>query len=87
MQKLVAIFCKAGFKNVHLMEKRYATIWAGAALLSMIFDLLKTALFSLNWNDWDFMLNLSESSFPVLSMVELEFHLAKYVFALFQSID
>lgn len=81
MKELVATIRKAGHENVYLMEKRYATIWAGATLLSMIFDVLKTALYSLHWNSWDFMLNLSESSFPILSMVELEFHLAKYVFS------
>ncbi|VBB33742.1 unnamed protein product [Acanthocheilonema viteae] len=77
MNKLVASIRKAGYANIYLMEKRYATIWAGATLLSMILDVLKTALYSLNWKSWDFMLNLSESNFPVLSMVELEFHLAK----------
>ncbi|KAK6107657.1 Core-2/I-Branching enzyme family protein [Brugia pahangi] len=76
MKELVATVQKAGYKNVYLMEKRYATIWAGAALLSMILEVLKTALYTLNWNSWDFMLNLSESNFPILSMVELEFHLA-----------
>ncbi|CAG9539643.1 unnamed protein product [Cercopithifilaria johnstoni] len=77
MRELVANIRKAGYENIYLMEKRYATIWAGATLLSMVLDVLKTALYSLNWNSWDFMLNLSESSFPILSMVELEFHLAK----------
>uniref|UniRef100_A0A0R3RVV9 protein xylosyltransferase n=1 Tax=Elaeophora elaphi TaxID=1147741 RepID=A0A0R3RVV9_9BILA len=77
MRKLVASIRKSGHENIYLMEKRYATIWAGATLLSMVLDVLKTALYSLNWNSWDFMLNLSESNFPVLSMVELEFHLAK----------
>uniref|UniRef100_A0A1I7VC87 protein xylosyltransferase n=1 Tax=Loa loa TaxID=7209 RepID=A0A1I7VC87_LOALO len=77
MKKLVDTVRKAGYGNVYLMEKRYATIWAGATLLSMVLEVLKTALYSLKWNNWDFMLNLSESNFPILSMVELEFHLAK----------
>ncbi|VDK80693.1 unnamed protein product [Onchocerca ochengi] len=77
MKGFIATIRKTGFENVYLMKKRYATIWAGATLLSMILDVLKTALYSLNWTSWDFMLNLSESDFPVLSMVELEFHLAK----------
>lgn len=81
MKELVASIHKAGYYNIYLMEKRYATIWAGSTLLSMVLDVLKTALYSLNWKGWDFMLNLSESSFPILSMAELEFHLAKYVFA------
>ncbi|VDK82410.1 unnamed protein product [Litomosoides sigmodontis] len=76
MKELVATIHKAGHYNIYLMEKRYATIWAGSALLSMVLDVLKTALYSLNWKGWDFMLNLSESSFPLLSMAELEFHLA-----------
>lgn len=80
MKELVANIRKTGNENIYLMEKRYATIWAGATLLSMVLDVLQTALYSLKWNTWDFMLNLSESSFPILSMVELEFHLAKYVF-------
>uniref|UniRef100_A0A915PQL3 protein xylosyltransferase n=1 Tax=Setaria digitata TaxID=48799 RepID=A0A915PQL3_9BILA len=76
MKQLVATVHSAGFSNIYLMEKRYATIWAGAALLSMVLEVLRTALYSLNWVSWDFMLNLSESNFPLLSMAELEFHLA-----------
>ncbi|KAM3717643.1 Xylosyltransferase sqv-6 [Dirofilaria immitis] len=77
MVKVVATIRRAGFANVYLVEKRYATIWAGTTLLFMILDVLKIALYSLNWTNWDFMLNLSESNFPILSMVELEFHLAR----------
>lgn len=79
MKELVSAIRSAGFENVYLMERRYATIWAGASLLSMVLDVLRTALYSLKWTTWDFMMNLSESDFPVLSMAELEIHLARCV--------
>ncbi|VDN18271.1 unnamed protein product [Gongylonema pulchrum] len=81
-QGLVAAIRSAGFENVHLMDKRYATIWAGATLLSMVLDVLETTLYSLKWTTWDFVLNLSESDFPLLSMAELETHLARHISAL-----
>ncbi|VDK25080.1 unnamed protein product [Anisakis simplex] len=66
-----------GLKNIHVMEKRHATIWGAASLLSMYLDAVKCALEEMGWLNWDFILNLSETDFPLLSLQELEYHLAR----------
>ncbi|VDM97897.1 unnamed protein product [Thelazia callipaeda] len=77
MKRVMSRIHNSGFDNFFVMERRYATIWAGTALLSMVLDVLTTVLHSLKWTNWDFMMNLSESDFPLLSMRELEYHLAR----------
>jgi len=49
--------------NVHLARHRYATIWGGASLLQMLLSSINELL-ELGW-EWDFVINLSESDFPV----------------------
>jgi len=49
--------------NVHLARHRYATIWGGASLLQMLLSSMNELL-ELGW-EWDFIINLSESDFPV----------------------
>uniref|UniRef100_A0A0N5A8E3 protein xylosyltransferase n=1 Tax=Syphacia muris TaxID=451379 RepID=A0A0N5A8E3_9BILA len=66
-----------GFRNFYVLRNRYATIWGASNLLAMVLDSIKVAFDSLGWKEWDFFLNLSESDFPVLSMLELESHLAR----------
>jgi protein xylosyltransferase len=49
--------------NVRLARHRYATIWGGASLLQMLLSAMNELL-ELGW-EWDFVINLSESDFPV----------------------
>ncbi|XP_039755431.1 xylosyltransferase oxt [Pararge aegeria] len=58
------------FTNIKLANKRYSTIWGGASLLKMLLDSMKD-LIRLGWK-WDYVINLSESDFPIKSLEELE---------------
>lgn len=49
--------------NVRLSRRRHSTIWGGASLLSTLMDSM-TDLVQSSW-DWDFVINLSESDFPI----------------------
>ncbi|KAG5670975.1 hypothetical protein PVAND_001203 [Polypedilum vanderplanki] len=57
------------FPNVRLSRKRLATIWGGASLLEMLLSCMNSLLES-DW-EWDFVLNLSESDFPIKSIDKL----------------
>lgn len=58
------------FPNIRLARTRFSTIWGGASLLTMLLqcmdDLLKSSY------EWDFVINLSESDFPVKKLDKLE---------------
>ncbi|XP_041987544.1 xylosyltransferase oxt [Aricia agestis] len=58
------------FANIKLARKRYSTIWGGASLLKMLMASMQDIL-SLGWT-WDYVINLSESDFPIKSLEELE---------------
>ncbi|XP_050427984.1 xylosyltransferase oxt isoform X2 [Adelges cooleyi] len=51
--------------NVRLSRRRHSTIWGGASLLTTLVDAM-TDLVQSSW-DWDFVINLSESDFPIKS--------------------
>ncbi|XP_055373192.1 xylosyltransferase oxt isoform X2 [Condylostylus longicornis] len=51
------------FPNIRLARKRFSTIWGGASLLTMLLQCM-TDLLKSDW-EWDFVINLSESDFPV----------------------
>lgn len=54
-------------ENVHVSSWSMATMWGGASLLQMhlrVFEELQSMKTSGMWN-WDFVLNLSESDFPI----------------------
>ncbi|XP_069701482.1 xylosyltransferase oxt [Periplaneta americana] len=55
--------------NVRLARNRYATIWGGASLLQMLLTSMNELLES-GW-EWDFVINLSESDFPVKTNQQL----------------
>ncbi|XP_046995718.1 xylosyltransferase oxt [Schistocerca americana] len=57
------------FPNVKISRTRFATIWGGASLLQMLLTSMKELLDS-DWK-WDFVINLSESDFPVKTDREL----------------
>ncbi|KAJ8965595.1 hypothetical protein NQ317_016297 [Molorchus minor] len=56
--------------NVHLTRRRFATIWGGASLLEMLRSCMWELLNIKNWK-WDFVLNLSESDYPVKTVTQL----------------
>lgn len=58
------------FANVKLAPRRYSTIWGGASLLKMLLDSMRD-LVKLGWK-WDYVINLSESDFPIKSLEDLE---------------
>ncbi|GBP19854.1 Xylosyltransferase oxt [Eumeta japonica] len=58
------------FSNIKLASTRYASIWGGASLLQMLLTAM-TDIIKLNWK-WDFVINLSESDFPIKSLESLE---------------
>ncbi|EDW78740.1 oxt [Drosophila willistoni] len=57
------------FSNIRLARKRFSTIWGGASLLTMLLQCMQDLLKS-NWQ-WDFVINLSESDFPVKTLDKL----------------
>ncbi|XP_063828186.1 xylosyltransferase oxt isoform X2 [Ostrinia nubilalis] len=58
------------FSNIKLAEKRFSSIWGGASLLKMLLTSMRDIL-TLDW-EWDFVINLSESDFPIKSIEDLE---------------
>ncbi|XP_073947203.1 xylosyltransferase oxt [Choristoneura fumiferana] len=58
------------FKNIKLATKRFSTIWGGASLLAMLLRSMKDFM-ELDWQ-WDFVINLSESDFPIKSLESIE---------------
>lgn len=69
--------------NFHVMRNRFATIWGGTSLLELFLKVIaetKHANTSSNsiWAEWDYILNLSESDMPLLSLEELEHNLARF---------
>lgn len=49
--------------NIRLARRRHSTIWGGASLLTTLMDAM-TDLVHSSW-EWDFVINLSESDFPI----------------------
>ena len=56
--------------NIYVTPNRRSTIWGGASLLSMLTDCNKDLLHRKNWK-WDFVLNLSESQYPLKKKEDL----------------
>ncbi|KAL1128991.1 hypothetical protein AAG570_013523 [Ranatra chinensis] len=67
VRELMSLEMRLG--NVRLSRRRHATIWGGASLLSMLLEAM-TDLVNSAW-DWDFVINLSESDFPVKTNTQL----------------
>lgn len=55
-------------QNIIVTQSRFNTIWGGPSLLTMILDAIK----NLTTRKWDYLINLSESDFPLKSLDELE---------------
>uniref|UniRef100_A0A2M4BCE2 protein xylosyltransferase n=2 Tax=Anopheles marajoara TaxID=58244 RepID=A0A2M4BCE2_9DIPT len=61
---------ESSFPNVRLARKRFSTIWGGASLLTMLLSSMEYLLYESGWQ-WDFVLNLSESDFPLKTVDQL----------------
>ncbi|CAG9858898.1 unnamed protein product [Phyllotreta striolata] len=61
--------------NIRLTRNRFATIWGGASLLQMLTSCMRELLNIDDWK-WDFVINLSESDFPVKPVTALARFLA-----------
>uniref|UniRef100_A0A0K0CTI2 protein xylosyltransferase n=1 Tax=Angiostrongylus cantonensis TaxID=6313 RepID=A0A0K0CTI2_ANGCA len=61
--------------NVYLAPNRHSTIWGGASLLTMVQDAIQRSIVMPSFSEWDYLINLSESDFPVLTLHELEVQL------------
>uniref|UniRef100_A0A1B0BVC3 protein xylosyltransferase n=1 Tax=Glossina palpalis gambiensis TaxID=67801 RepID=A0A1B0BVC3_9MUSC len=57
------------FPNTRLARTRFSTIWGGASLLTMLMKCMEDLLSSTY--QWDFVINLSESDFPVKKLEKL----------------
>lgn len=65
------------FPNIQLARNRFSTIWGGASLLTMLLQSMENLLTSPF--HWDFVINLSESDFPIKRIERLEeFLIANY---------
>ena len=54
------------FANVRLCRQRLATIWGGASLLTVLLNSLRELLTMSDWSSsWNYVINLSESDFPI----------------------
>ncbi|XP_042203062.1 xylosyltransferase oxt-like [Homarus americanus] len=58
------------FDNIHVSRYRLSTIWGGASLLKILLHCMQQVLQIKSWN-WDFVINLSESDYPIKKNEEL----------------
>jgi protein xylosyltransferase len=63
-------------QNIKKMQQRFPTIWGGSSLLTMLLKGMEELLQQKDWK-WDFVLNLSESDFPLKPPKELVTFLSK----------
>lgn len=76
MKLLEKSFKELNLTNLCVANRRYSTIWGGSSLLNMFLNVIQENLL----NDWDYILNLSETDMPLLSIEKLEFNLYRYSF-------
>ena len=79
MKDIQLLLERQGYNNFHVSEQQFPTIWGGSGLLEMFLHVIEWTLSNPNFKHWDYIFNLSESDFPVLSLAELEAILAQYV--------
>lgn len=71
MKILELSFNQFNLTNFHVTNRRYSTLWGGSSLLNMFLGVIEE---NLN-KEWDYILNLSETDMPLLSIEELEYNL------------
>lgn len=60
--------------NLIVTDQRFATIWGGSQLLAMLLSSFR----SLSGHEWDYIINLSESDFPIKPLSSLERYLSRH---------
>ena len=55
---------------IHVTDRRRNIVWGGTSMLRMLLDCYEILLNKKEWN-WDFVINLSESDYPVRKREEL----------------
>uniref|UniRef100_A0AC34FQL7 Protein xylosyltransferase n=1 Tax=Panagrolaimus sp. ES5 TaxID=591445 RepID=A0AC34FQL7_9BILA len=75
MKNLERDLKRRGIKNFKVLDERFSTIWGGTELLTMFLSVIKNSFIDSSFKDWDYILNLSESDMPLLSLEELEHNL------------
>ena len=55
---------------IYVTDRRRNIVWGGTSMLRMLLDCYETLLNKKEWN-WDFVINLSESDYPVRKREEL----------------
>ncbi|CAD5222825.1 unnamed protein product [Bursaphelenchus okinawaensis] len=80
VMKIQELLESSGQNNFKVVQERFITIWGGTSLLDMFLDVVQKTLNGQieGFDDWDFIFNLSESDYPVLSISELEAMLAEH---------
>ena len=63
------------FPNIRMASQRFKTFWASNTLLYLLLNSMKEIL-ELGW-EFDYLLNISESDFPVRPLEEFETYLSK----------
>ena len=59
------------YENIIVARSRFSTIWGGPSLLRMMID----SIYHLSQYSWDYLINLSESDFPIKPISALESYL------------
>lgn len=71
MKILEHTFIQFNLTNFYVTNRRYSTLWGGSSLLNMFLGVIEE---NIN-KEWDYILNLSETDMPLLSIEELEYNL------------
>ncbi|CAD5232191.1 unnamed protein product [Bursaphelenchus xylophilus] len=74
MLEIQKILERSGQTNFRVVTDRFITIWGGTSLLDMFLHIVRTTLEGVlkGFEDWDYIFNLSECDYPILSIQELE---------------
>ncbi|VDL64539.1 unnamed protein product [Nippostrongylus brasiliensis] len=62
----------AKIPNVFVAPDAHSTIWGGASLLTMVQDAIRRSIEMPSFSGWDYLINLSESDFPVMTLHDFE---------------
>ena len=62
--------------KIYVTQRRWKSLWGGTSFLFMILDSYRTLLNKKEWQ-WDFVLHLGESSYPIKAREELIAFLSK----------
>jgi protein xylosyltransferase len=67
------------YNNFYVARKRYTPVWGSSVINQVNYDGIEYASKTAKWN-WDYMVKISESDFPLAPMEHLEELLRQYVY-------